>query len=103
MSRKRIIRYFIFLTLFLFLGCSDSKFDTIVDSIQKGERKRSIIDKLGTPQKIETCPENLWWAEEFIGKDINKTCKSYFIYEGWFLKRWGIGFDKNDKVISKYF
>jgi hypothetical protein len=96
-NMKRIILF-----LFLITACSDKK-DLIVENIIKGEDKASIINKLGQPNKIISCDENLWWGNGiYLGKDINKTCKNYFIYEGMFLKRVGIGFDNKNKVITKY-
>ncbi len=90
----------IIICTFLF-GCTDKK-DTIIKNIKIGESKDSILKKLGKPDKSTVCDGNLWWGTKYLGKDVNKTCKSYFIYKGLFLKRYGIGFDEKEKVITKY-
>ena len=86
--------------IFLF-GCTDKK-EKIIENIKMGESKASIIKKLGKPNKSTVCDENLWWGTKYLGKDVNKTCKSYFMYKGMFLKWYGIGFDKKEKVITTY-
>ena len=92
----------IILILFTLIGCN-SKPNNAFNEITKGEKKNQIIKKLGNPDEITKCDKNLWWGNgDFLGEDVNKNCKSYFIYKKRFLSKWGIGFDKNDKVISKY-
>lgn len=91
---------FIFLMVQL-MGCSDRR-NTAIYQVQKGDSKSSVLKLLGDPDKTSSCSKNLWWEEEYVGEDVESVCVQTFWYGSLAFDRWSIGFDENDKVISKY-
>ena len=94
--------FVVLIILILYIIYSDKYQNSIINDLKKGDSQEYVLKKLGKPSEVIKCPENLWWESKFIRKDINKDCKTYYIYSGKILQRWGIGFDKNKKIISKY-
>lgn len=90
-----------FISSLFFLGCT-SNMETEFSNINQGDTKEIVISKIGNPDKITTCEKTLWWDLNYLGEDIEQKCKSAFWYEGKFLQRWYIGFDKDNQVITRY-
>ncbi len=77
-------------------------YNNLVNKLKIGDSREYIISKLGMPNEIVPCSsEFLIWNSHLIPLNVDKQCKVYVRYKG-FIKNWGLGFDKNNKLISKY-
>lgn len=67
--------------------------------LEVGTSKTYILDKFGKPNKIFNCLDEtiLNGKPKKDYQDID--CKTILIYNGIFLMRWQLSFDKNDKLI----
>jgi len=90
------------IVIIIFVNYYDNNIDSKIKNLQKYSSKDYVLQKLGKPYQISECPKNLWWNNNFLGVDSKKECKSYVVYKGIFLKKWGLGFNENNKLISKY-
>jgi hypothetical protein len=72
------------------------------DDVAAGETAAAIRARLGDPTRVGECGEWLWWGGDanYLGRNEGR-CVSWWRYER-FLLTYGIGFDRSDRVISKY-
>ena len=94
LTRKLVIGTAHLSAVFLlgYFGAGEFKRRSLSESFKKirpGESKSDVIDLLGEPGEIETCKGS-------------ETCKDVFLYYT-FLERRGIVFDRDDRVIDKYY
>lgn len=72
------------------------------ETIQWGETEASVVERMGVPDTVRGCGENLWWGDDahFRGKN-DGLCAKEVRYE-YFLSAWAIGYSKDHRVVSKY-
>jgi hypothetical protein len=72
------------------------------DQIRWGESEASVVDRMGKPDTVRRCGENLWWGDDahFRGKN-DGSCVTEVRYE-YFLSAWAVGYSKDGRVVSKY-
>ncbi len=76
--------------------------DQAFESIRESASEESIRTTFGQPDQIQRCGEALWWGRDdtYRGKNDGR-CINWMIY--WhFLGGYGVGFDAQDRVVSKY-
>lgn len=70
--------------------------------IQEGATEASITATFGQPQEVRQCGENLWWGHDgaYRGKNDGR-CRKAIRYHH-FIGAHQIGFDAQNRVVSKY-
>lgn len=70
--------------------------------IQEGASEASIIATFGQPQDVAQCGDALWWGHDgaYRGKNDGR-CRKWIRYRH-FLGGYGVGFDAQGRVVSKY-
>jgi hypothetical protein len=70
--------------------------------IQEGASEASILATFGQPQEVGRCGESLWWGHDgaYRGKNDGR-CQKWIRYRH-FLGGYGVGFDAQGRVVSKY-
>lgn len=70
--------------------------------IQEGASESSMIATFGQPQKVARCGDWFWWGNDaaYRGKNDGR-CVKWIVYRH-FLGGYGVGFDAEGQVVSKY-
>lgn len=72
------------------------------DQIGWGESEATVVDRMGKPDTVRRCGENLWWGDDAHSRGKNDgSCVTEVRYE-YFLSAWAIGYSKDGRVVSKY-
>lgn len=72
------------------------------EQIQWGESEVAVVERMGKPDTMRRCGENLWWGDDahYRGKN-DGSCVTEVRYE-YFLNAWAVGYSKDGRVVSKY-
>jgi hypothetical protein len=66
------------------------------------DTRDSVLRRLGRPDRIYPCGQNLWWGSDgaYLGRNDGR-CVTSWSWDS-FLIRHEVGFDKTGLVVSKY-
>jgi len=89
---------FILLLLF-FLNNYQKNLRKEFAKLEIGTSKAYILEKFGKPDEISNCLDETILNGKPKKDYQNIDCKTIIIYQGIFLMRWQLSFDKDDKLI----
>ena len=75
------------------------------DALKRGVHKDVVRNTFGPPTSMSACGDSIWWRNEnSLSREPNAgKCTEWWRYgEVGSLSAYGVGFDKNGTVISKY-
>jgi hypothetical protein len=67
-------------------------------SVEIGQSKQTIVNLMGNASEIRSCNFTVYIRD----KNSTENCSEVFVYDG-IGEKWAIAFDKNAKVIEKYY
>jgi hypothetical protein len=74
------------------------------ESAQKGQSEASVLERLGPPDEVRECGENLWWngqAQEAHPPKNEGQCKKAVRYN-FFLHAFEFGYSSEGKLVERY-
>ncbi len=78
---------------------------TPFEGLRRGASKDMVRHAFGTPTSVGLCGDSIWWQEDkkLSEEPNNGKCVEWWAYgERDALVAYGVGFDKNGAVVSKY-
>lgn len=80
----------------------EHKVDGLFLELTKEMSKADVLSELGPPDSTEQCGKWLWWGGDgnYLGENKGK-CVEWIRYN-FFLHAYGIGFNEEGNVVSKY-
>ena len=65
--------------------------------VETGQSKQNVVDALGQPSEVQGCYGPVYFEGKVTGE-----CATKYYYHS-FLESWGVLFDKDGKVIGKFY
>lgn len=72
------------------------------DAVHKGDTAESVIDRLGEPDEVRNCSDNLYWGGDHtpIGPNDGRCVEEYYYSSP--PGGWSVGFSDSGEVVAKY-
>ena len=107
--RRRVTVLVLCLTVLLAGGVGryflrEARAHATFDSAQKGQSEASVLERLGPPDEVHECGENLWWAGQAQEADPPRNegqCKKAVRYN-FFLHAFEFGYSGDGRLVSRY-